>query len=123
MRQARWKRMMVGLALLAGFVGVTFGTGLGLFFWSQSEPPAAITRRLIAVKPWFFLWRLLLLGSLIAFWPAVCRSLARWRKLTDMQHQRLRSARWQVAAWLIALELLLGQNVVGKFINLLVSPS
>ncbi len=115
--------MMFGLALLAGFVMVTFGTGLSLFFWSQPEPPVAITRRLATAKPWFFFWRLLLFGSLIAFWPAACRGLARWRKLTDIQHQRLRSARWQVAAWLIALELLLGQNVVGKFINLWVSPS
>ncbi|MGH8472277.1 MAG: hypothetical protein ACREVJ_07470 [Gammaproteobacteria bacterium] len=121
MSQARWKRRMFGLALLAGFVVVTFGTGLGLFFWSRSEPPAEITRRLEAAKPWFFLWRLVLFGSLIAFWPAVCRCLARWRKLTDIQRQCLRSARWQAAAWLIALELLLGQNVVGRFINLLVA--
>ena len=119
MRQARWKRMIFGLALLAGFVLVTFGAGLGLFFWSQSEPPAEIARRLEAAKPWFFLWRLLLFGSLIVFWPAVCRALARWRKLTDIQHQR--SARWQVAAWLIALELLLGQNVAGRFINLFIA--
>ncbi len=115
--------MMFGLALLTGFVAVTFGTGLGLFFWSEYQPPAEITRRLVAVKPWFLLWRLLLFGSLIAFWPAVCRCLARWRKLTDIQHQRLRSGRWQVAVWLLALELLLGQNVVGKSINLLASPS
>ncbi|MGH2621021.1 MAG: hypothetical protein ACRDHG_10695 [Anaerolineales bacterium] len=114
---------MFRLALLAGFVVVTFGTGLGLFFWSEYQPPAEIIRRLTALRPWFFLWRLLLFGSLIAFWPAVCRGLARWRNLTDIQHQRLRSARWQVAAWLIALELLLGQNVVGKFFNLLVSAA
>jgi len=121
--RARWKRMMFGLALLAGFVGVTFGTGLSLCFWSEYQPPGEITRRLAAAKPWFLLWRLLFFGSLIAFWPAVCRALARWRELTDLQHQRLRSARWQVAAWLVALELLLGQNVVGKFINLLASPA
>ncbi len=113
--------MMFGLALLTGFVVVTFGTGLSLFFWSQSEPPVAITRRLAAVEPWFFLWRLVLFGSLVIFWPACCRCLARWRKLTDLQHQRLRSARWQVAAWLLALELLLGQNVAGRFINFLVA--
>ncbi|MGH9651144.1 MAG: hypothetical protein ACRD3I_11825, partial [Terriglobales bacterium] len=64
--------MVFGLALLAGFVVVTVGTGLGLFFWSQSEPPVKIARRLEAARPWFFLWRLLLFGSLIAFWPPVC---------------------------------------------------
>ena len=123
MSQARWKRIIFGLALLTGFVVVTFGTGLSLFFWSEYQPPVEITRRLAAAKPWFFLWRLLFFGSLMIFWPAFCRCLASWRKLTDIQNQRLRSARWQVAAWLIALELLLGQNVVGKFFNLLVSPS
>ncbi|MGH2709555.1 MAG: hypothetical protein ACRDJK_14860, partial [Actinomycetota bacterium] len=55
MIQVRGKRMMFGLALLAGFVVVTFGMGLGLFFWSESEPPAEITRGLAAAKPWFFL--------------------------------------------------------------------
>ncbi|MGH8513411.1 MAG: hypothetical protein ACREVR_14870 [Burkholderiales bacterium] len=120
MSQPRWKQMMFGLALLAGFVVVTFGTGLGLFFWSQSEPPAQITRRLATAKPWFFLWRLLLFGSLIAFWPAFCWCVARWRKLANNHLARLLAARWQVAAWLLALELVLAQNVVGKFINLLV---
>lgn len=119
MNRTRITKMLLGLAILFGLLALTFGTGLGLLFWSQSEPPAEIARRLAAAERWFFLWRLLFFGSLIAFWPAVCRALARWRKLTDLQHQRLRSARWHVAAWLIALELLLGQNVAGRFINLI----
>ncbi len=121
MSQVRWRRVGLRLGLAAGVLVITFGTGLGLLLWSQSEPPAEITRRLAAGEPWFFLWRLLLFGSLIIFWPAVCGCLARWRELTDMQHQRLRSARWQVAAWLIAIELLLGQNVAGRFINLFIA--
>ncbi|MGH8570521.1 MAG: hypothetical protein ACREXU_21590 [Gammaproteobacteria bacterium] len=121
MSRVRWKRMGLGLAWAAGCLAMSFGTALGLLLWSQSEPPLDMSRKLAALRPWFFLWRLVLFGSLIAFWPAVCRSLARWRKLTYIQRQCLRSARWQVAAWLVALELLLGQNVVGRFINLLVA--
>ncbi|MGH8660106.1 MAG: hypothetical protein ACREV4_17015 [Gammaproteobacteria bacterium] len=118
MSRTHTKRMLLGFAMLVGFLLIASATSLGLLLWSQSEP-LEISRKLAALGPWFFLWRLVSFGSLIAFWPAVCGGLARWRNLTDIQHQRLRSARWQVAAWLIALELLLGQNVVGRFIHLL----
>jgi hypothetical protein len=119
--RGRLKRIAIGLTMLSGFLFITFGTGLGLLLWSQSEPPAKITRKLTAAWPWFLLWRLLLFGALIGFWPAFCRGLVRWRKLTDIQLNRLLAARWHVAAWIVALELLLGQNVVGRVINLLVS--
>lgn len=109
--------------MVVGFLVITFGTGLGLLLWSQSEPPSEISRKLASLRPWLFVWRLLLLVALIGFWPAFCRCVARWRNLAEPELNRLLAARWTVAAWLLALELLLGQNVVGKFINLLVAQS
>ncbi len=108
--------MALRLAMLVGFLVITFGTGLGLLLWSQAEPPSEISRKLASSQPWLFVWRLLLLGALIGFWPAFCRRVARWRNLTEPELNRLLAARWTVAAWVLALELLLGQNVVGKFV-------
>ena len=123
MSRSRWKRVALRLAMLVGFLVITFGTGLGLLLWSQSEPPSEISRKLASLRPWLFVWRLLLLGALIGFWPAFCRRVARWRNLAEPELNRLLAARWTVAAWLLALELVLAQNVVGKFINLLVAQS
>jgi hypothetical protein len=109
----------LGLAMLVGCLTITLGTGL--FLWHRSEPPANPGPTLAAAEPWLFAWRCLLFGALIGFWPAFCRGAARWRRLTNDQLARLREARWQVAAWLMALELLLGQNAAGRFLNLLVA--
>ncbi|MGH7263094.1 MAG: hypothetical protein ACREYE_00100 [Gammaproteobacteria bacterium] len=116
MSRSRWKRVALRLAMLVGFLVITFGTGLGLLLWSQSAPPSEISRTLASLRPWLFVWRLLLLGALIGLWPALCRRVVRWRNLAEPELNRLLAARWTVAAWLLALELLLGQNVVGKFV-------
>lgn len=96
-------------------------TGAGLLVLSRDFPPATIDAWIEAARPWLFLWRLGLFGALIGFWPAFCQWLARAQDLTTDQHERLLAARWHVATWLVILELLLGQNVVGEFINLVVS--
>ncbi len=114
-------RWALGLAILGGCLAVTLGTGL--FLWTQSGPPVDPGRTLAGAGPWLFAWRCLLFGTLIGLWPAFCRCVARWRNLTRDQLARLREARWQVAGWLAVLELLLGQNVAARFINLLVARS
>ncbi|MGH8644484.1 MAG: hypothetical protein ACREX4_08540 [Gammaproteobacteria bacterium] len=106
------------LAAGVAFLTVTLAVGLGILLWDRSASPGAITRTLEAARPWLFLWRLALSVALIGFWPVFCQNLARWRHWTEDQLQRLLAARWTVAAWLVVLELLLGQNVVGKFIHL-----
>ncbi|MGH8537845.1 MAG: hypothetical protein ACREXM_15655 [Gammaproteobacteria bacterium] len=111
-RVARW------LAAGVAFLTVTLAVGLGILVWDRAAPPGAITRTLEAARPWLFLWRLALSVTLIGFWPVFCQNLARWRHWTADHLQRLLGARWTVAAWLVVLELLLGQNVVGRFIHL-----
>ncbi|MBA2592122.1 MAG: hypothetical protein M3495_14560 [Pseudomonadota bacterium] len=123
MSRGRWKRAVLGLAMLGGSVVITLGTGLGMLFWTRSETPGDSSQKLAAAGPWLFAWRCLLFGALIGFWPTFCRSVARWRELTNDQLGRIRQPRWTVATWLVALELLLGQNVAGRFINLWVSRS
>ena len=88
--------------------------------WSQWQSPLVIGRSLEEARPWLFFWRLTLFGILIGFWPVWARLLTRWRRLTDAQSKRLAGSRWTVAVWLVVLELVLGQNVVGHLLNLLV---
>ncbi len=94
--------------------------GLGWLFWSQGLSPFTIERTLDAARSWLLLWRLALFVILIGFWPVWVRLIARWRHLTDVQRERLAGARWTIAVWLVVLELVLGQNMVGRFLNLLV---
>jgi len=111
-----WQRIALRLGMFLGFIAITFGAGTALLLWTRSEPPLEITQKLAAARPWLLAWRFLLFGALIGFWPGFSRCVARWRGLTNDQLARLLQARWHVAAWLFALELLLGQNVTGRFI-------
>jgi hypothetical protein len=97
--------------------------GLGLLLLSQWQSPLMTGRSLETARPWLLLWRLVLFGVLIGFWPVWVRFLTRWRRLTDAQSARLVGARWTIAVWLVVLELVLGQNVVGRFLNLLVGKA
>jgi hypothetical protein len=103
----------VAWAVLAALVG------LGWFLWRQWQSPLVIGRSLEEARPLLLLWRLTFFGALIGFWPVWVRLVTRWRRLTDDQGKRLSGARWKIAMWFLVLELVLGQNVVGRCLNLL----
>jgi hypothetical protein len=106
---------LLGLAGLA----VASGTGLAVMYWCQWASPAQVEATLTSLKPWFFVWRLLVFGGVILLWDKFIAIMARWWDLNAVQTFRLLEARWQVALWLVALELALGQNVVGQFFRAL----
>ncbi len=119
-RHGRLRRLARGVATAMAWTMLAVLVGLGWLFWGQWPSAFPIERTLDAVRPWFLLWRVALFGVLMGFWPFWVRLIARWRHLSDAQHARLAGARWTIAVWLVVLELVLGQNMVGRFLNLLV---
>jgi hypothetical protein len=96
------------------------GVGLGWLFWGQGLSPLSIEHTLEAARPGLLFWRVALFGVLIGFWPVWVEGIGRGRHLTESQRARLAGARWTLAAWFVVLELGLGQNIGGRFLNLLV---
>ena len=75
------------------------------------------------MKPVFTSIRLLVIGLVALLWPAVTRMLHRWGRVEEAGVKRLLSLRWRVVTWLVVIELLLGQNLLGRFLAALQGAS
>lgn len=93
----------------------------GVFAWHHLQDTQAIAAAIDRLKPWLVVWRAALFVSLIALWPRLIDVLANHYDWDDVQRQYIATQRWRVAAWLIVIELVLVQHLIGKFVNGLMS--
>lgn len=105
---ARSARAFVSLsAVLVGLVAVA------LLVWTGVEGQEAVRQALRAARPWLLLWRLAVLGVLIARWDSIVESLSRRFRLSSVSAHTLRRWRWRAALWLIVMDLVLVEDVRG----------
>ncbi|MDN3519021.1 histidine kinase [Aquisalimonas lutea] len=84
--------------------------------WHAIEEPATIRARLAAADLYLALWRWAAIALVAAAWPSIARWLARGR--ADDESERLVRFRWRITEWLIVLEIVLGQNLLGRLVDL-----
>ena len=108
------RRWFVLLTLLAFGLAL----GIGTFLWNavQTSSVVAVQTRIEMMKPVFTAIRLLVIGLVALLWPAVARTLHRWGRVDEAGAARLLSLRWRIVTWLVVIELLLGQNLIGQFL-------
>ena len=115
------RRWFVLLTLL------TFGLalGIGALLWQsvQTTSVVAVQTRIGVMKPVFTAIRLLVIALVALLWPAVTRFLHRWGRVDEAGAARLLALRWRVVTWLVVIELLLGQNLLGRFLAALQEAS
>lgn len=104
-----WRGLTGLLTLLAA--GVVLATVIVLL-WAQLEDMDALARRLEAAAPGMSALRIGMIGLVIATWPRLVPRFAR----DPAVRRGLLAARWRVAAWLVILEITLGQGLVGAFL-------
>ena len=75
------------------------------------------------MKPVFTAIRLLVIGLVALSWPAITRTLHRWGRIDETGAARVLSLRWRVVTWFVVIELLLGQNLLGRFMAALQGAS
>lgn len=107
------RRWFVLLTLLA--FGLALGIGVFLWYSVQTSSVAAIQTRIEVMKPVATAIRLLLIGLIALAWPATTRALHRWGRIDEVGVGHLLSLRWRIVTWLVVIELLLGQNILGRF--------
>ncbi len=107
------RRWLVMLTLLA--IGLTLGIGAFLGQSMQASSITQIQTRVDVLKPAFTAIRFLMIGLLALSWPAITRGLHRWRRVDESGMARLLSLRWRIVIWLVVIELMLGQNLLGRF--------
>jgi len=92
-----------------------------MFAWQYFNDAQAIAAGIERARPWLAAWRTAMFVALIGLWPRLINALADRYGWNDAQRQHVCTQRWRVATWLIVIELVLVQNLIGKFVNGLVS--
>jgi len=108
------RRWFVLLTLLA--FGLTLGIGALLWQSVQTTSVVAVQTRIEVMKPVYTAIRLFVIALVALLWPVVTQALRRWGRVDEAGAARLLALRWRVVTWLVVIELLLGQNLLGRFL-------
>jgi hypothetical protein len=114
MRCRRWTHALTLLAF-------ALALAIGGLLWQAVETASvvAIQGKVAAVKPVFTILRLSLIAVIALQWPMLIRIFHRWRRIDDARRAELFAVRWRIVAWLVVIELMLGQNLLGYVISAL----
>ena len=106
------RRGLVGLSLLA----VVLSLILGAWLWQAAELSSVsrVSDQVERLKPIASAVRLALIGLLAALWPRWVGLAFRHGRIGESQRDKLLAQRWRAAGWLLIIELLLGQNLLGR---------
>ena len=113
------RRWFVLLTLLV--FGLALGIGAFLWHAVQTSSVFAIQTRIDVMKPVFIAIRCLVIGLVALSWPAMTRALHRWGRVDEAGTARM--LRWRILTWLVMIELMLGQNLLGRCLTALQGTS
>lgn len=105
----------LGLSLLA----LALVLAVGALLWQAVElmSLAAVSERIEGLTPVAGAVRLFLIGLLASFWTRLVEFAARNRNVDDRTRTHWLALRWRVTGWLLVIELVLGQNLLGRFLS------
>lgn len=91
----------------------------GALLWQAVELTSlvAVSQRIEDIKPVAGAIRLLLIALLALFWPRLVNFAAQARNTDERTRNNWLTLRWRVAAWLLVIELVLAQDLLGRFLS------
>ena len=107
------RRWFVGLSLLAA--GLIFAMGALLWQATELSSLSAVSEQVARLKPFAGAFRLLLIAVLAVFWPRLVDLAVRSEQVDVTERFRLYALRWRVVAWLLIIELMIGQDLFSRF--------
>ena len=104
---------LLGLSVLA----VVLAAGIGVLLWQAVElsSMAQVAARVDELKPIARGIRLALIGLVAALWPWLIGLANRAGRIGEQQRDDLLAQRWRLLGWLLVIELVLGQDLLGRF--------
>ena len=112
------RRRWFFLLTLLAFV-LALGTGGILWHSVETSSVSEIQTRVDSMKPLFTGIRLFLIGLVAVAWPFVTNNLHRWGRIDESQATMMLALRWRVVTWLVVIEMVLGQNLLGQVLAVL----
>ena len=111
---------LLGLTALA----VVLTIGVGLLLWQAVElsDMSQVSAQIDQIKPFASGIRLALIGLLAALWPRLIHLAHRSGRVEDSQQSNLLALRWRLVGWLLVIELVLGQNLLGRIFAVTTGP-
>lgn len=93
----------------------------GGILWHSVETSSVneVQIRVDAMKPVFTGIRLFLIVLVAVLWPLVTNNFRRWGRIDKAQVTTMLALRWRIVTWLVVIELVLGQNLLGQILALL----
>ena len=114
----RWFLLLTLLAL-----ALALGTGGILWHSVETSSVSEMQAQVDSLKPVFTGFRLLLIALVAIAWPFVTNNLHRWGRIDKAQVTTMLALRWRIVTWLVVIELVLGQNLVGQVLAVLQGSS
>jgi uncharacterized membrane protein YhaH (DUF805 family) len=111
------RRWFFLLSLLAFALALVIGGILWHSIGTSSVNDIQI--RVDSMKPLFTGIRLFLIGLVAVAWPFVTNNLRRWGRIDESQATMLLALRWRIVTWLMVIEMVLGQNLLGQVLTVL----
>lgn len=120
-RAVAFKRSwFLGLSLL----GLLLVMAVGAILWQVVEltSVATVSERIAGIKPVATGIRLLLIALLALSWPQLVGFAVRKRNADERTQSHWLALRWRVIGWLLVIELVLGQDLLGRFFAVFNGP-
>ena len=115
--RALHRRWFLLLTLLAFALALVAG---GILWHSvDTSSVVAMQSRIDALKPIFTGFRLFLIALVAVLWPFVTSNLHSWGRIDETRAMTLLALRWRIVTWLVVIELVLGQNLLGQVLAML----
>lgn len=105
---------LVVMSLLA-FI-LVLAAGVCLWQAVEASSLSVVQAQIGQLKPLLTKIRLLLIGLMAFFWPAMMDLLYRSGRIDAEGKVRLLALRWRVITWMVVIELILGQNLLSRFL-------
>ncbi len=104
---------LFGLTVIA----IILAVAVGVLLWQAVEwsSVSQVSARIEQLKPFATGVRIALIGLLALFWPALVRLAYRGGRLDEDRRDNLLAQHRQLIGWLVIIELVLGQDLPGRF--------
>ena len=112
MRHRRW---FLKLAIVT--VALAISIGAVLMYALTLSTAVAVQSSIDSYTPYLSGLRLLVIGLIAYAWPKIVQYAQRSGRISTEGETQLQELRWRMVSWLLIIELLLGHNLVGRFLS------